>query len=197
MFIIISKFDVLSLFIDIFFIVNTDETYLDRVHINIICDGIDHLDSKTYLKSLERVGIFNEEYIKDFKTWKIKDGYKGYEEHYHPLWFINEKNMNSQERHYGTNNLGHCFSKYMHFTEWMKGFDEDKRAEMKIDNYSIPDFLLGSDKPGKVREKIFKHLQMPIHFIIKHKNQGKIESHKWFFRGFCCYTHPEFVQTLD
>ena len=187
----------MNLFIDPCFIVKIDETYLDRVHINIISDGIDQLDSKTYLKSLERVGIFNKEYIKDFKTWKIKDGNKGYEEHYHPLWFINEKNMNSKERHYGANNLIHCFSKYMHFGEWLNGLDEDKRSEMKIDNYSIPDFLLGSDKPKMVRQKIFKHLKMPINFMIKHRNQGKIESHKWFYKGFCSYTNPVFIQVLD
>jgi len=34
--------------------VNIDETYLDRVHINIISDGIDKLDSETYLKMLEK-----------------------------------------------------------------------------------------------------------------------------------------------
>ena len=180
-----------------YFIVNIDETYLDRIHINIISDGIDHLDSETYLKRLERVGIFNEEYIREFKTVRIKDGNKGYEEYYHPLWFINEKNMNSKERHYGANNLIHCFSKYMHFEEWLNGLDEDKRDEMKINHYSIPDFLLGNDKPKKVRQKIFKHLKMPINFMIKHRNQGKIESHKWFYKGFCGYTNPVFIQVLD
>ena len=68
---------------------------------------------------------------------------------------------------------------------------------MKIDNYDIYDFLLGSNKTGKVKNKVFKHLPMPIHFIIKHRNQGKIESHKWFFKGFCDYTNPVFAQIID
>ena len=127
----------------------------------------------------------------------MKDGNTDVEIYYNPLMFINEKNMNDRERHYGTYNLGHCFSKYMHFDEWMNGLDDDKKANLKIDNYDIYDFLLGSDKPGKVKEKIFKHLKMPINFIIKHRNQGKIESHKWFFKGFCSYTNPVFAQIID
>ena len=38
---------------------------------------------------------------------------------------------------------------------------------------------------------------MPIHFVIKHRNQGKIESHKWFFKGFCEYMQPDYVQIID
>jgi len=32
---------------------------------------------------------------------------------------------------------------------------------------------------------------------MKHRNQGKIESHKWFFKGFCEYMNPEFTQIID
>ena len=105
--------------------------------------------------------------------------------------------MNTKTRAYGAYNVGHCFSKYMHFEEWMDGLDEYDKASLKIDNYDIHDFLLGSDKPGKVKKQIFRHLKMPIHFIIKHRNQGKIESHKWFFKGFCHYTNPVFAQIID
>ena len=38
---------------------------------------------------------------------------------------------------------------------------------------------------------------MPIHFVIKHRNQGKIESHKWFFKGFCEMMNPTYAQILD
>ena len=61
-----------------------------------------------------------------------------------------------------------------------------------IDNYPVHDFLLGNSRQGKVKERQFKHMPLPIHMAIKHKNQGKIESHKWFFKGFC-----EYYQIID
>lgn len=34
-------------------------------------------------------------------------------------------------------------------------------------------------------------------FAIKHKNDGKINSHKWFFQGICKYLKPEMCLMLD
>ena len=34
-------------------------------------------------------------------------------------------------------------------------------------------------------------------FAIKQYNQGKIDSHHYFFRGFCSYLRPEFVALVD
>jgi chitin synthase len=34
-------------------------------------------------------------------------------------------------------------------------------------------------------------------FCAKHKNVGKIESHMWFFKGFCTYLNPTYCQMLD
>ena len=64
-----------------------------------------------------------------------------------------------------------------------------------INNYKIDDFMLSD--PKKVPEKKFFHLDMPIHFLIKHRNAGKIDSHKWFFKGFCDYMQPEYTQIID
>ena len=33
--------------------------------------------------------------------------------------------------------------------------------------------------------------------MIKHRNAGKIESHLWFFKGFCNYLQPKLTQTID
>jgi len=73
----------------------------------------------------------------------------------------------------------------------------DERNGFSIDKFSIYDFLLGSSIPGKVKKRIFYHIPMDIHFCIKHNNQGKIESHKWFFKGFCEYMNPTFAQIID
>lgn len=34
-------------------------------------------------------------------------------------------------------------------------------------------------------------------FAVKHKNDGKINSHKWFFQGICKYLKPDFCLMLD
>ena len=41
------------------------------------------------------------------------------------------------------------------------------------------------------------HIPLPVHFVIKHRNQGKIDSHKWFFKGFCELMQPTFCHTID
>lgn len=93
--------------------------------------------------------------------------------------------MNDKKRIYGTNNVVHTFSRKVKFPEFMNAFStEDERASLDIDGYSINDFLLGNSAPGKVKEKKYYHLPLALHFAIKHRNQGKIESHKWFFKGF-------------
>ena len=105
--------------------------------------------------------------------------------------------MNDKLRMYGTYNVAHCYSKYISFSDWMLGLSEQSQKNMKINDYDVHDFLIGSDKVGKVKHSVFKHLNMPIHFLMKHRNQGKIESHKWFFKGFCEYMNPEFCQIID
>lgn len=39
----------------------------------------------------------------------------------------------------------------------------------------------------------------PINFFFcaKHENRGKIESHLWFFKGFCSYVQPKYCQMID
>ena len=105
--------------------------------------------------------------------------------------------MNDETRVYGANNVAHCFSRSMKFPEWLQGFDSWETKDFKINRYTYDDFLLGSSKPGCVKERAFYHLPMPIHFVIKHRNQGKIESHKWFFKGFCEMMNPTYAQILD
>lgn len=92
--------------------------------------------------------------------------------------------MNSSYRTYGTNNVGHCFSRNANFTDFYYALPKEQADNMEINNYTCFEYILGNDKGGKVREKKFFHLPMPIHFVIKHRNQGKIDSHKWFFKGF-------------
>lgn len=85
----------------------------------------------------------------------------------------------------------------MEFDEWMRALTQHERDNIHIDNYSIYDFLLGDERTGKVKEQKYVNYPLPMHFVIKHNNQGKIESHKWFFKGFCEAMNPKFAQIID
>jgi len=177
-------------------LVDIDESFLDRVHIVIVADGISNL-SEDYQTNLEAAGIFKIEDLVPFKEIDIEDGNEGIEFKFKKLSYINTTNMNDKVREYGTYNVGHCFSKYMEFSDWLLGLSSYSQVNLKIDNYDVHDFLLGSNKTGKVKHPVFKHLKMPIHYVIKQRNLGKIDSHKWFFKGFCEYANPEFAQIID
>lgn len=79
----------------------------------------------------------------------------------------------------------------------MNSLSTQESNDFIINNYTVYDFLLGNPTKGKVKTRKYKHLPMPVHFTIKHKNQGKIESHKWFFKGFCEYMNPKYCQIID
>ena len=48
-----------------------------------------------------------------------------------------------------------------------------------------------------LEEDILKGRRMHIMFAVKHRNDGKINSHKWFFQAICKYLKPEFCLMLD
>lgn len=34
-------------------------------------------------------------------------------------------------------------------------------------------------------------------FWAKHENRGKIESHLWYYKAFCCFINPQYCQIID
>ena len=48
-----------------------------------------------------------------------------------------------------------------------------------------------------LEEDILKGRRMHITFAVKHRNDGKINSHRWFFQGICKYLKPELCLMLD
>ena len=105
--------------------------------------------------------------------------------------------MNDEKRVYGANNVAHCFSRSMTFPEWLNGLSDRQRLNFKFDGQDIEDFLLGKDMKSDKDSHIYMHIPLPVHFVIKHRNQGKIDSHKWFFKGFCELMQPTYCQTID
>ena len=177
-------------------LVNYDDSYLNRVQVVIVADGYDRLDKDTLVR-LEKAGIYDAFRSNKYKEARLTEDRKDYKIVFKELQFINKDVMNADMRMYGTYNVGHWFSRTMHFLEFLNGLDNAERKNFRINNYDINDFLLGSSKTGQAVKKEFYHLPMPIHLLIKHRNLGKIDSHKWFFKGFCKYMDPDFSQILD
>jgi cellulose synthase/poly-beta-1,6-N-acetylglucosamine synthase-like glycosyltransferase len=177
-------------------LVSLDEDFLNNVHIVIVADGYDKLDEE-FLMKCEKAGIYNEFKTKKWRTVEVPAGSDKPKHVFRDLRFINKDTMNESRRVYGTNNIAHCFSKIVNFPELMNALPKNEALDFGIDRYYVNDFLLGSDQPGYVKEKKFRHIPMPIHFLIKHRNAGKIESHQWFFKGFCEYMNPKFWQIID
>ena len=48
-----------------------------------------------------------------------------------------------------------------------------------------------------LEDDILKGRRVHLMFGVKHRNDGKINSHKWFFQGVCKYLKPELVLMLD
>lgn len=177
-------------------LVEIDESYLDRVHVVIVADGYEKLE-EDFLVKCEKAGIINEFKTKRWRTVETRPGCDTPSHVFKNLNFINEKSMNDKKRIYGTNNIVHTFSRRVRYSEFMNAFTTEEQHGLEIDGYSINDFLVGSSRMGRVKQKNFYHIPLPLHFAIKHRNQGKIESHKWFFKGFCEYMNPKYAQILD
>jgi cellulose synthase/poly-beta-1,6-N-acetylglucosamine synthase-like glycosyltransferase len=109
----------------------------------------------------------------------------------------NSESDDSENIEFETNNLAHCFSKNMTFDELLEALTEKEKEDFIIDNYSIQNFMKGDSTTGKCKKQKYDSLPLDIHFVIKHKNRGKIESHLWFFKGFCNQIKPEFWFIID
>ena len=69
--------------------------------------------------------------------------------------------------------------------------DKEKIPKNILHLWMVTTWDLGLD------EDILKGRRMHIMFAVKHRNDGKINSHKWFFQGICKYLKPKFCLMLD
>ena len=84
--------------------------------------------------------------------------------------------------------------------EWMK---KKKKKHIKLD-YLADLHDSGVDSPSdwlinrnKKEEENWDMPDIDFYFCAKHNNSGKIESHLWFFKGFCAYVKPDYCQMID
>ncbi|CAI2370275.1 unnamed protein product [Moneuplotes crassus] len=205
-------------------LIDLDPTFLNRVQVVIIVDGYSHLmKTPEHLLCYERANIHDLKKLSEGKyiSNQLSSGFSEAKTVFQKLLFISSENMVSKERKildeelkqelykkgekkkydpiraYGANNIAHCFSRVMSFEEWEQCLPKAQRDSLVIDQYEIYDFLVGSNEEGRVKDQKYGHFSLPIHFIVKQNSQGKLESRKWFMRGFCKLMNPIYLQTLD
>lgn len=182
-----------------------DIEFEDKFSIVIVSDGFPKFNEigtetqnlPTFAESLEASGLYKERLCYKYFTKKKAftfDIDKKMDYEYSNLEFIKG---NDKFVEYETHNLAHCFSRKMLFSDFLDGMTEEQRHDFRIENYDIVDFMLGNSQRGKCKYHVYHHLPIDVHFVIKHKNRGKIESHLWFFKGFCETIKPEYCFIID
>jgi chitin synthase len=179
-------------------LVSYDKSYEGKMSIVIITDGYEVFnkiergdESKpAFVDRLYRSGLYDNKKTKKYVKKLSFSTLMKEQTQYLDLNFI-RKDPDS-DKQYETTNLAHCFSRKLKFTDFLDGMSSDEIFDLTIDGYHISDFMVGSSKPGMVKTRVFEHLPLDVNFVIKHKNRGKIESHLWFFKGFCQLMKPDF-----
>ena len=133
--------------------------------------------------------------------WENKNQFasREYVNEFSDLSFLNNdywKEVNSTKR-FETHNLVHWFSRKMKFSNFLLSLDEFEKQGIQIYKRGVEQFLLTNSEEGKSNMKHYEHLEMDVHFVIKQKNRGKIESHLWLFKGFCSLIQPIYCVTVD
>jgi cellulose synthase/poly-beta-1,6-N-acetylglucosamine synthase-like glycosyltransferase len=151
---------------------------------------------ETKTKDFEKDSECKAEDLKIESEEKERKAHK-YNIKYANLNFMNKEADDTGYIDFETKNLAHCFSRNITFGDLMEGLTEKEKKDFTIDNYTIHNFMkLKSTQRTRINQK-YESLPMDIHFVIKHKNKGKIESHLWFFKGFCNQIKPEFWLIID
>ena len=97
---------------------------------------------------------------------------------------------------YATNNISHLFSRTLTERDIVNILDTEETVN-NIDEY-VSNLHMGTKQPSEwVKSGNHQIPDIPFFFCGKHHNRGKIESHLWFFKGFCSYLNPEFCQMID
>jgi chitin synthase len=68
---------------------------------------------------------------------------------------------------------------------------------MEVQNKSPYKWIVENGKDRDKNERNFDAKDITFFFCAKHDNSGKIESHMWFYKGFCANTNPQYCQMID
>ena len=145
-----------------------------KVAIILIADGFDKLPVD-FRNAAKRYRLINDDWMEDYSF-----EYRGERQlkEISDLGFLQEV-----EEEFETMNIGHCFVRKVSFVELLRNH--------YIGNVSAPSWIV--ENLGEIDSVP----EIDFIFLAKHKNAGKIESHLWFFKGFCEYFQPKLTQFID
>lgn len=161
----------------------------------LICDGIDRVD-QDFMDKLEKYKMFDPDlcYNTVLKTDINDDHVKRTFEKKDTILDEERRGRSAKRYSYATPNVGHIFSKKLDHETMVQMFDNpDDDGEYECNLH------IGKQSPSNWLTSNGKY-QLPdvnFFFCAKHENRGKIESHLWFFKGFCAYVNPDYCQMID
>ncbi|CAI2361932.1 unnamed protein product [Moneuplotes crassus] len=180
--------------------------YEDKISVCIVCDGYPIFTKgekgMENMKRYEKAGIYNNESSKTYwnvnkeKTGKKKDDNFDYSE-VPSISNLENDSDGIADITLETKNIAHCYSRSMRFEDFLSGLSVQEQQGFKIDDLAIEDFLYGDDEETKIKTRRFCSMPIDVHLVVKHFNRGKIESHLWFFKGFCNTVQPTLATIID
>ncbi|CAI2366934.1 unnamed protein product [Moneuplotes crassus] len=191
------------------------EKYEDKISICIVCDGYPIFtkgDEKiNNWQRYEKAGIYDHDASSSY--WGINREKEGSNRDTHfkysdapSLSKLSNDCINNDDGSFGnkdsmisleTKNIAHCYSRSMRFEDFLSGLSVREQQGFKIDDLAIEDFLYGDDEETKIKTRRFCSMPIDVHLVVKHFNRGKIESHLWFFKGFCNTVQPTLATIID
>ncbi|CAI2381887.1 unnamed protein product [Moneuplotes crassus] len=191
------------------------KTYEDKISICIVCDGYPIFtkgDEKiNNWQRYEKAGIYDHDAPSSY--WEINQEKEGSSRDTHfkysdvpSLSKLSNDCINNDDGSFGnkdsmisleTKNIAHCYSRSMRFEDFLSGLSVQEHQGFKIDSLAIGDFLYGDDEETNIKKRRFYSMSIDVHLVVKHFNRGKIESHLWFFKGFCNTVQPTLTTIID
>ncbi|CAI2371267.1 unnamed protein product [Moneuplotes crassus] len=188
-----------------------NKKYKNKFCIVIICDGYEiFTKSNPERGSMDNCDRFKEAGLYDPRRsiyyWKSRnlpdDKYEKAEQKYEyaDISYLDQLKYDPKEFvdvEFNTSNLAHCYSKSMRIEDFMKGLSHSEQEGFRIDKLSVNDYLYGNHDQRRIKSWKYASMPIDVHLVIKHANRGKIESHLWFFKGFCSTINPNFATIID
>lgn len=105
---------------------------------------------------------------------------------------------------YASKNIAHIFASELDETKIKMMFEEKDQDNNGENSYLVNLHSGAKDLSpynwllnNKLGDYTLKDKKIKFFLCSKHENSGKIESHLWFYKGFCAYTNPVYCQMID
>ena len=187
---------------------NPESFTYNQFGIVVVCDGIDKVND-SFTKLLMKYNLvdpymFVDMLITEDQGKYIKNKFKKFNKDKDGKYKVESKFKYS----YTSTNMAHVFCKKISWSDLSELLDE-KDPDDKNPNRFLCNYHDGSIAPSEYVLKGIKKIKKEdgeiidnipeINFfvVLKHENAGKIDSHQWFFKGFCNYLNPQFCQMID